>query len=224
MKSIFKISVLALALLSAHVHASEYRLDGDKFDIVFDDENFGLFGTPVLSGATLFFAPSNFSAKSTSKQWDIVNSTISFWIEADAGHHLTGASLTEQGDFGLLGKSADTFVAGETRVVDLRTPGVSKDVDLSGADNLFSSKKGKLDNWEATSTQTFESGATKVRFSIENVLFANAGSKSGYAFIEKKYVGLTVSAVPEPESYALLLAGLGLIGTVARRRNRWMAF
>lgn len=29
-----------------------------------------------------------------------------------------------------------------------------------------------------------------------------------------------VSAVPEPESYALLLAGLGLIGTVAKRRSR----
>jgi hypothetical protein len=51
------------------------------------------------------------------------------------------------------------------------------------------------------------------------VLFANAGSKSGYAFVEKKYVGLTVSAVPEPESFAMLLAGLGLIGALARRRR-----
>lgn len=30
----------------------------------------------------------------------------------------------------------------------------------------------------------------------------------------------TVAAVPEPEQYALLLAGLGLIGGIARRRNR----
>jgi PEP-CTERM motif len=30
---------------------------------------------------------------------------------------------------------------------------------------------------------------------------------------------LTVSAVPEPESYALLLAGLGLMGVIARRRG-----
>nr|WP_315473358.1 choice-of-anchor C family protein [uncultured Rhodoferax sp.] len=30
---------------------------------------------------------------------------------------------------------------------------------------------------------------------------------------------ISVSAVPEPETYALLLAGLGLMGTVARRRQ-----
>lgn len=30
---------------------------------------------------------------------------------------------------------------------------------------------------------------------------------------------ITVTAVPEPETYALLLAGLGLMGTIARRRN-----
>jgi hypothetical protein len=29
----------------------------------------------------------------------------------------------------------------------------------------------------------------------------------------------TVTAVPEPESYAMLLAGLGLLGVAARRRR-----
>ena len=31
---------------------------------------------------------------------------------------------------------------------------------------------------------------------------------------------VSVAAVPEPESYALLLAGLGVMGTIARRRSR----
>jgi hypothetical protein len=31
--------------------------------------------------------------------------------------------------------------------------------------------------------------------------------------------GVTVSAVPEPETYAMLLAGLGLMGTIIRRRK-----
>lgn len=32
--------------------------------------------------------------------------------------------------------------------------------------------------------------------------------------------GVAINAVPEPETFAMLLAGLGLIGAVVRRRNR----
>jgi hypothetical protein len=220
MKKAFKVSLLALALLSAHAQAAEYRLDGETFDIVFkNDSAFGLFGTPTLAGNTLFFTPDQYSAKSTTKQWDITNSTISFWIEADAGHHLAGASLVEQGDYSLFGKSAFASVAGQTRVVDIRDPGKSVAVGLTGAKNLAPTPIGETANWEATSLQTFAPDASKVKFTIENVLFANAGSKRNYAFVEKKYIGLTVSAVPEPESFAMLLAGLGLIGAIALRRR-----
>ena len=38
-------------------------------------------------------------------------------------------------------------------------------------------------------------------------------------YANDKMLGMSVSAVPEPESYALLLAGLGLLGFRARRKN-----
>lgn len=41
--------------------------------------------------------------------------------------------------------------------------------------------------------------------------------------ISGKQYSLTVSAVPEPESYALLLAGLGLMTGITRRRNKTSA-
>jgi hypothetical protein len=34
-------------------------------------------------------------------------------------------------------------------------------------------------------------------------------------------IGLTVTAVPEPETFALMLAGLGAIGFIARRRRQF---
>ena len=49
--------------------------------------------------------------------------------------------------------------------------------------------------------------------------FNSAGGDNMGAMLDN----VSVVAVPEPESYALLLAGLGLMGTVARRRARKQA-
>lgn len=46
--------------------------------------------------------------------------------------------------------------------------------------------------------------------------FSNAGGDNVGALLDN----VSVSAVPEPETLAMLLAGLGLIGTVARRKSK----
>lgn len=40
------------------------------------------------------------------------------------------------------------------------------------------------------------------------------------SFVSTLRTDTSVTAVPEPETYAMMLAGLGLLGTIARRRNR----
>ena len=45
---------------------------------------------------------------------------------------------------------------------------------------------------------------------------AVSGNVSGFGAAFAQY---TVTAVPEPETFAMLLAGLGLMGTIARRRK-----
>jgi hypothetical protein len=57
-------------------------------------------------------------------------------------------------------------------------------------------------NFFATGNLSAEQRGTNAKLRLDTVSFA-----------------VTVSAVPEPESYAMLLAGLGLIGTIARRRK-----
>jgi len=50
---------------------------------------------------------------------------------------------------------------------------------------------------------------------LTSIVFSSTGSYSGSPFL----AAATVAAVPEPETYALLLAGLGLMGAIARRRS-----
>jgi len=81
---------------------------------------------------------------------------------------------------------------------------------------------------------TFSGGAigawttTSDKFSFLNVAAGNylvtatgtldgSGKVSNLALIGASY---TVTPVPEPETYAMLLVGLGLMGAVVRRRNK----
>lgn len=55
---------------------------------------------------------------------------------------------------------------------------------------------------------------------ITKMVFTSTGTPTGVAKNAFETDNFAVTAVPEPETYAMLLAGLGLIGTIARRRNQ----
>jgi hypothetical protein len=57
-------------------------------------------------------------------------------------------------------------------------------------------------------------GATVLDFSTAALKTPNGRNQPGWS-----HSGLWVTAVPEPETYALLLAGLGVVGFMARRRR-----
>ena len=60
------------------------------------------------------------------------------------------------------------------------------------------------------------SGATPYYVRIRGTL----NDKDGFGQLKVSVGNALVTAVPEPESYAMLLAGLGVMATIARRRNR----
>lgn len=72
---------------------------------------------------------------------------------------------------------------------------------------------GRVDNWKLnTSNLVLDAGSYYVQV-LGKINSAGAGSLSGN-------ISLKALAVPEAETYAMLLAGLGLVGFVARRNKR----
>lgn len=94
------------------------------------------------------------------------------------------------------------------------------EVDLSLSSQFISWTSGDLDgnpitfgpvsatSWYGYVTYT---GSTPLTLTLKGI-----GSKAAANFTGE----VSVSAVPEPETYAMLLAGLGLMGTIARRRSQ----
>jgi hypothetical protein len=81
--------------------------------------------------------------------------------------------------------------------------------------NLFNSDDTMVKAGAATPTGiSFTNGASAAGTYYLNVTGIATGSQGGL------YNGaISVAAVPEPETYAMLLAGLGVMGFIARRRN-----
>jgi len=63
--------------------------------------------------------------------------------------------------------------------------------------------------------QNFALPATFQTQTLTDIVFYSPGTPGGIPFL----AGTTVAAIPEPETYAMLLAGLGLLGFMARHRK-----
>ena len=68
-------------------------------------------------------------------------------------------------------------------------------------------------------TGEYVSAQTPSAFTPGTYYFEVTGTGAGTSGGRFAYTASAVSAVPEPETYALLLAGLGLVGFVASRRR-----
>jgi len=89
--------------------------------------------------------------------------------------------------------------------------------DISASMVNFSSVSLDGHAWNVTNFPQFSFGYLEVTANQPLQLVLTGNSLTG----NPNFSGsLQVTAVPEPESYAMLLAGLGAIGLVARRRNK----
>lgn len=85
---------------------------------------------------------------------------------------------------------------------------------------LTTASTGGFKGWTSFAASSgFQSGINTLDFKVTNYA-QNGGNPTG---LRVEFTASSVAAVPEPETYAMLLAGLGLMGTVARRRKNKQA-
>lgn len=217
----------AIAVASINAGAASVTLSGSTFDVTFDSSLVGLFGTPTIVGDVVSWFPSGspgFTAQ-TSSGFAVTNSTFALQVTAKDGYYLSSFGLSEGGDYFYFGGDpAGVAVSGQLRVTPLPGSTTNSPITAGTAFTANAFLDFTTQDWSASaSTITLDWGVSAANASIENIVAAYVlGSEPGYAFIEKKEAFLTIATtpVPEPGTYATLLAGLGIIGLLVVRRRR----
>ena len=217
--------ILLSQTLTGAAFAASVTLSGTTVDFSFDDTLLGLFGQANVAGDNLYFTPINFTAESMNGAgFDLTKQTVNVKVTAHDGWDFSSLALTERGDYLRVGSPAKVVVSGQIRAFDTLNPlgEVTSSILPTGAfqqtDDFITQ------NWEAKAAANLGSmsAASMINVTLQNILVAQSPvGTDTLAFIEKKYAGLNVitTPVPEAETYAMMLAGLGLIGFVVRRRT-----
>lgn len=225
-----KILQVALGLSVALLGTSAYAitLTGTNVSYTFDESGLGKFGTAALSvsGDSLVFSPlspNGFMASTTGTVFAF--ETIHITVTANSGFQLSAFGLSETGGYRLSG-DGKVGVTGEFGALDVEgTTGNYLRATIEASPGSFSSTSG---NWTAQAAITLpatgwggvDGSVGSVSLKLSNQLFASAGS--GSASIYKDFIGISafttaVSPVPEAQTYAMMLVGLGLVGFMVRR-------
>ena len=216
------IFLLSQALTGA-AFAASVTLSGTTVDYTFDDALLGLFGPASVSGNTLYFTPVDFSAQSLNGAgFALTNDTVNIQVTAHADWLFSSIDLTEKGSYMLLGAGSSADVGGQIRVFDVAQPLADLTSGILPA-NALDQIGLTTNNWTAGASADLSAwnSAQTINVTIQNLLLASTGVSSSLALVEKNFVGLTTvtAPIPEAETYAMMLAGLGLVGlAVARRR------
>lgn len=218
--------LLMTQTLSGAAFAASVTLAGSTVDFTFDDDLLGLFGPASVAGDTLFFTPTAFDAQSLNGMgFALTNKTLSVRVAAHDGYEFDALNLVERGDYLLLGTGGMVDVSGQIRALDLANPltDITAGIVTTAALTTLGTP---MHNWTATAMADVSAlDARAINVTIQNLLLASTTSGGSLAFIEKKFAGLSiettaVTPVPEAETWAMMLVGLGLVGWAARRRTR----
>jgi hypothetical protein len=158
------------------------------------------------------------------------------------GSNVTGNAGGDVGYWNLGGHSGSAAVGSVIRSWDNNEYGISTDGVVQGL-NKASWNFGALNDVTGTQTITYnatthvlsmtgsfsdglghtlnvsDSDTVDLSAKFGSTMYVGFTGATGGADADQRITGFSVSAVPEPETYAMLMAGLGLVGFAARRRK-----
>ncbi|MDP2870703.1 PEP-CTERM sorting domain-containing protein [Methyloversatilis sp.] len=223
-KSLLVVALGSVFALSS-AQAASVTLSGSFFDVTYDDALTGLFGTPTLVDNTLSWTPSGspgFSAASYGEGIKVTNSTFAVTVTAKDNYLINGASLWESGDYFYFGDGSGVSATGQLRGrgMDMAGSPIATTSIVAGSFTPNALFDFSTTDWTATALVTLDESSKSATFIIQNILAAYNPPNSfpTAAFIEKKNIDLAISVVPEADTYLMMLAGLGMIGLMAKRR------
>ncbi|MBB4011612.1 PEPxxWA-CTERM sorting domain-containing protein [Niveibacterium umoris] len=218
-----KVIVAAIAAIgSVAASASVTTLDGKGFDVSYDSSKFAA-GSISLSSdrSSLLFDTDALSVIARKGDSDDAFDALKFSLTLDSGYAFKSLELSQSGTYSLIKKNSEVFAS---LTSGISVPGAHKGsvvkADVFSKDGV----KSGSDVWSIGSTYTLTgtkyANAPKINFWAESLLYADAANK-GFASIAARDYSLQVitAAVPEPDQWALMLAGIGMVGAIARRRT-----
>lgn len=215
MKASIKPIAFALLAAFAAAQAQAATLSNDAFSISYSDQ-LTQFGTPSLIGNTLVFNPTALKATAFGGAFDLNTATFSFTVSANTGYQINGLNLFESGGSY---QSGNAFAKATGQLI-VSTIGNAPQIHSTS----FSALAGDgVSTWTGNASINPSSALSSASITLNNYLVAGSTGLGSFATINKgnTQIGFSVAAVPEPESYAMFLAGLGIVGAVARRRRKY---
>jgi hypothetical protein len=223
---LMKLAVIAAAMvISGSALATAQSFDTGNYTVSYDDANFyntGNWSSGDHQGFS-FNIPGSFNVDQI--QGTATYDLPSFTVTADAGYTLSGPFDLKIGSFGVVtfgGGSAGASMTGSF-VVDGATVPLDKLALTSDQSRPKSSAGYIFDSYTLESSNSLPSFKS---LSLSNgqmtlsasgplaLVFANGGSTAS-----QFQASLYVTAVPEPDTYGMMLVGLCLVGSIAKRRK-----
>lgn len=202
-------------LFTGSAQASTVTLFGNTVSYTFDSALTGLFGSAIIDGDQLVFAPIDFQATSLGGTPAIALQNIEVTVNAiNPQHFINTVNYEENGAYNSFNE-ANLIAAGNLKTMNGAS--YANEAFEAGIFDLQGFSSGEWSSNALLDTTTWASNAITVQ--ISSLLFGTS-SQSGFANIQKDLAVLHVTAVPLPATIWLLGAALiGLISTTKRRQT-----